>query len=111
MLRSPAALLTVPSVPAGLPSGVLERRPDVRQVEKALAAASLRIDRARADYFPSVSLNATFFIGAVIMLIVFAIHFSIRRGVVLQGVNRGVVTHAQIIRLNCQFLRIARREQ
>jgi multidrug efflux system outer membrane protein len=54
---SPAALLTVPSVPAGLPSGVLERRPDVRQVEKALAAASLRIDRARADYFPSVSLT------------------------------------------------------
>jgi multidrug efflux system outer membrane protein len=51
------ALVTVPTVPAGLPSDVLERRPDVRQVEKALAAASLRIDRARADYFPSVSLT------------------------------------------------------
>ena len=36
---------------------MLERRPDVRQIEKQLAAASLRIDRARADYFPSVSLT------------------------------------------------------
>jgi outer membrane protein, multidrug efflux system len=52
-----AKLLAVPTVPAGLPSDVLERRPDVRQVEKALVAASLRIDRARADYFPSVTLT------------------------------------------------------
>ena len=54
---SPGALLDGPTVPAGLPSDMLERRPDVRQIEKALAAASLRIDRARADYFPSVSLT------------------------------------------------------
>ena len=52
-----AKLLAVPTVPAGLPSDVLERRPDVREVEKELAAASLRIDRARADYFPSVTLT------------------------------------------------------
>ena len=50
-------LLAVPTVPAGLPSDVLERRPDVRQIEKQLAAASLRIDQARADYFPSLSLT------------------------------------------------------
>ena len=54
---SPGLLLDVPTVPAGLPSDMLERRPDVRAIEKALAAASLRIDRARADYFPSVSLT------------------------------------------------------
>lgn len=54
---TPAALLEVPNVPAGLPSDMLERRPDIRQIEKSLAAASLRIDRARADYFPSVSLT------------------------------------------------------
>jgi len=54
---TPAALLEVPNVAAGLPSDMLERRPDIRQVEKSLAAASLRIDRARADYFPSVSLT------------------------------------------------------
>jgi multidrug efflux system outer membrane protein len=55
-----ADLLSVPVVPAGLPSDMLERRPDVRQVEKQLAAASLRIDRARADYFPSLSLTGAF---------------------------------------------------
>ena len=59
VVREPslAKLLTVPTVPAGLPSDVLERRPDVRQLEKELVAASLRIDRARADYFPSVNLT------------------------------------------------------
>ena len=55
--ETPAALIDVPSVPAGLPSDMLTRRPDVRQVEKSLAAASLRIDRARADYLPSVALT------------------------------------------------------
>jgi len=56
---TPASLLDVPTVPTGLPSDMLERRPDIRQVEKSLAAASLRIDRARADYFPSVSLTGS----------------------------------------------------
>jgi multidrug efflux system outer membrane protein len=50
-------LLAVPTIPEGLPSGLLERRPDVRRVEAELAAASLRIDAARADYFPSVALT------------------------------------------------------
>ena len=61
VVREPslAKLLTVPAVPAGLPSDMLERRPDVRQIEKQLVAASLRIDRARADYFPSLSLTGT----------------------------------------------------
>jgi len=54
---TPAAVLDVPTVPAGLPSDMLERRPDVRQLEKSLAAASLRIDRARADYYPSIALT------------------------------------------------------
>ncbi|MEO8537732.1 MAG: efflux transporter outer membrane subunit [Betaproteobacteria bacterium] len=57
---SSVALLDVPALPAGLPSDLLARRPDIRQLEKSLAAASLRIDRARADYFPSVSLTGAF---------------------------------------------------
>jgi len=59
VVRQPslAKLLAVPTVPAGVPSDVLERRPDVRQIEKELVAASLRIDRARADYFPSLTLT------------------------------------------------------
>ncbi len=53
-------LLAVPTIPAGLPSDLLERRPDIRQVEAQLAAASMRIDVARADYYPSLSLTGTY---------------------------------------------------
>ncbi|HVO87024.1 MAG TPA: efflux transporter outer membrane subunit [Casimicrobiaceae bacterium] len=55
---SVARLLDVPTIPSGLPSDLLARRPDVRQAESQLAAASLRVDVARADYFPSLSLTA-----------------------------------------------------
>ncbi|HEY6971847.1 MAG TPA: efflux transporter outer membrane subunit [Candidatus Angelobacter sp.] len=48
-----------PSVPAGLPSSLLERRPDVRQVEAQLAAASAQIGVARAAYFPDITLTST----------------------------------------------------
>ena len=58
--RGAQRLLAVPSIPEGLPSGLLERRPDVRRVEAELAAASLRMDVARADYFPSISLTGCF---------------------------------------------------
>jgi multidrug efflux system outer membrane protein len=54
-----AKIVGVPSVPSDLPSNLLERRPDIRQVERQIAAASLRIDRARADYFPSLSLTGS----------------------------------------------------
>jgi len=52
-----ARLVGVPAIPSDLPSNLLARRPDVQQAEQQLAAASLRIDRARADYFPSLSLT------------------------------------------------------
>jgi outer membrane protein, multidrug efflux system len=55
-----AALVGVPTIPSDLPSNLLARRPDVQQAEQQLAAASLRIDRARADYFPSLSLTGSF---------------------------------------------------
>lgn len=55
-----ARLLSVPEIAAGLPSGLLERRPDIQRTEAELAAANLRIDVARADYFPSISLTALF---------------------------------------------------
>ncbi|HEV8255389.1 MAG TPA: efflux transporter outer membrane subunit [Casimicrobiaceae bacterium] len=50
-------LVNVPTPSAGLPSDMLLRRPDIRNVEAQLAAGNRRIDVARADYFPSLSLT------------------------------------------------------
>ncbi|MDR3776206.1 MAG: efflux transporter outer membrane subunit [Terracidiphilus sp.] len=47
----------LPDIPAGLPSELIERRPDIRQAEEQLIAASARIGVAKAAYFPSISLT------------------------------------------------------
>lgn len=54
-----AAEVPAPQVPAGLPSELLLRRPDLREAEAALAAADARVDEARARLFPSISLTAS----------------------------------------------------
>ena len=46
-----------PRIPAGLPSALLERRPDVREAEQILVAANAEVGVAKANYFPTLSLT------------------------------------------------------
>lgn len=54
-----AALPPLPDVPAGLPSSLLERRPDIVQAEYSLIAANARLKSAKAALFPTIALTGS----------------------------------------------------
>lgn len=56
--RGTPAPLTEMTIPAGLPSDLLLRRPDLQEAEQRLIAANARIGAARANYFPALGLTA-----------------------------------------------------
>jgi NodT family efflux transporter outer membrane factor (OMF) lipoprotein len=50
-------IMKISSIPAGLPSSLLERRPDIRQAEQTLISYNAQIGAARAEFFPQITLT------------------------------------------------------
>jgi outer membrane protein TolC len=60
LAQAPAIPLVPAEVPVGLPSELAQRRPDIRQAEAELHAATAEVGQAEADFYPKVTIDAGF---------------------------------------------------
>ena len=56
--QAPLPTQELPDIPPGLPSGLLERRPDIRQAEQLLHSANAQVGESVAEFFPKIGLTA-----------------------------------------------------
>ena len=68
------AATEVPVVPAGLPSALLERRPDIAAAERQMAAANAQIGVAEAAFYPTITLSADYGVMALQIAKLFTDH-------------------------------------
>jgi outer membrane protein, multidrug efflux system len=92
---APLSFDPVPEVAQGLPSELLQLRPDVRQAELEVEAAKLELKAARAEFFPSVNLSAGLWLQAFNPAYLFripeSIAYSVAGGLVAPLVNRKAI--------------------
>jgi NodT family efflux transporter outer membrane factor (OMF) lipoprotein len=104
-LRDKLARGSIPAAPrsvaVGIPGDLLRRRPDVRRAERAAAAQSAQIGIAESDFYPQISLNATFGWSAEQLKDLFA-HNSFRGSI-------GPAFHWEILNY-CRILNNVRRQ-
>jgi outer membrane protein, multidrug efflux system len=96
-----------PEVPAGLPSDLLERRPDIRLAEAALVASNARIGVAKAEYFPRISLTGLFGVESADLSDLF------QSGSRISGIGGGIAQplfNAGRLRNNVEFAEARQRE-